>query len=181
MQLRKVGVVLLALLLAAMAMVPMVSADSLTNGDVPVTSLTAPDLDKNAWKGVGGMELTKIGQASNSVSSAKAPASDYTWTAGSDIWNPLITVKSTHYSYSRMNNAPYDIDTIGVRGRVWKNNNLMFDDSDSNSNGADASVNYDSGLGTPIVGSWFERSNHVFENSATGDYWYPVTEDSVNC
>lgn len=180
MKLRKIGVVLLALLLAGMVMVPMVSADLGIDKNVPVTSLNAPGTDKSVWKGVGGMELTKVGVFSTGSLSAKATRSQYQWTAGSDIWNPVIGVKSTHYSYSRMNNAPYDIDTIGVRGRVWKENNLMFDQPQTSTNGADATVNYDSGS-TPITGRWFERSNHVFENSATSDYWYPVTEDHVNC
>jgi hypothetical protein len=179
MKLFKWSVILLALLFAGMVMVPLVSAGDLqTNDNLPITSLSAPDADKSQWKGVGGMEITRTGNALVESISPSGTRSEFTWTAGSDIWNPIFSVRSTHYSYSRMNNAPYDIDKIGVRGRVWKNNNLQFDQSSESLEGADASVNFQSS--GPIVGSWFERSNHVFENAATYDYWYPVTEDSIN-
>jgi hypothetical protein len=166
----------LALLLAAI--VPCVSAQSGTNENLPLTSLSAPDMDKSQWKGVGGSEVTHTGiEPGKSL----APRGTYTWTAGTDVWNPIIGVQSTHYSYSRMSNAPYDIDKIGVRGRVWKNNNLQFDDSDESLNAADARVDFATGWGVPIVGSWFARSNHVFEKASSNDYYYPVTEDYVNC
>ena len=164
----KMSIFLLALLLAAMIMVPIVSAVSQTDGNT------------------GGMELTKTGYvsaklASQNGASPNAVQATYTWTAGSNIWSSGVTVSSTHYSYSRLNNAPYDINTIEVRGRVWKNNNLMWDQTQTAYNAADASLNYNSGIGNPIVGSWFERSNHRFIDPADSDSWTPVTEKSVNC
>ncbi|MFA7050352.1 MAG: hypothetical protein WC164_04575 [Patescibacteria group bacterium] len=180
MKTMKIGIILLALLLVTMAMVPVVSAEDVgTNEYLLITSLSDYDTDKSQWEGVGGMEITKTGKMLVKSLSALGTRSTYTWTAGTDIWNPIISVKSIHYSYSRMDNAPYDIDKIGVRGRVWKNNILQFDESSESPDGADASVNFQSS--GPIVGSWFARSNHVFENDATSDYWYPVTEDYVNC
>jgi hypothetical protein len=178
MNLHKTFVVLLALLLAAMTMVPMISAQTEVDENLPLTSNNSPDVDKSQWKGVGGTEVTHTGNISGK---SFAASGTYTWTAGTDIWNPVIGVQSSHYSYSRMNNAPFDIDKIGVRGRVWKNNILQFDQPDESQNAADASVSFATPWGTPIVGSWFARSNHVFEEASTNDYIYPITEDFVNC
>lgn len=125
-----------------------------------------------------GMELVRYSQTlSNPFLGAK---SVYDWTAYTNIWHLINRIHSDQYSKSRDHDTgyPFDIDTIGVRARIWEDDDPRFDQTDTNYNAADAEVSYE----TTGDGSahWFARSNHTFEYVANNDYWYPVTEDEFN-
>ncbi len=107
-----------------------------------------------------------------------SPSRDYTWTASTDmykylyIYAPRFLTKST----SRSGDSAYDIDEIGVRGRIWRDDSLVFDDTDTHSDSADASIYWEFS-GVYYGGDWDGRGNHVFEDG--NNYWYPVTTDSI--
>jgi hypothetical protein len=100
------------------------------------------------------------------------------WTANSDLYVPWFgNVNYDGYSRSRLDQSgsPYDIDKIEVRGRVWKNNALKWDDTDTQYGSSDSTLHW---VNSEIyyAGSWTCQGNHAFEN---GPYtWYPVTSDS---
>ncbi|HIH97080.1 MAG TPA: hypothetical protein HA348_06355 [Thermoplasmata archaeon] len=154
-----IGMIIVVALLVGMTIVPMVGATNISNATQ----------DKEG-DGIGGMEISK--QISGTSKT------QVTWTASTDIWHPWFgpAIKSKHLSKSRDNSgSPFDIDKIGVRGRVWQDDDLRTDQTVTNYNSADAVINwqYD---GTYYGGDWLARSNHVFEEGT--ESWYPVTEDT---
>ena len=156
-----IGMIIVVALLAGMTIVPMVSATNISN--------TNPDKEGD---GIGGMEISK--QISG-ISKTQV-----TWTASTDIWHPLLgSIKSKHLSKSRVTETgdPFDIDTIGVRGRTWQGDEPRMDQTVTNYNSADAVINWEYD-GIYYGGHWLARSNHVFEYPP--EYWYPVTEDTYN-
>jgi hypothetical protein len=148
----KIGVMLLALLLAAMAMVPIVNAASTESSDLGVTTrnlspeegakFTGADPVKDI--GVGGMLKTKIAVNSNPATFAAAEAPH--WSAYTDLWRNWYSASPVYcdaYSRSRTSSgSAYDINKIGLRERVWRDNSLYNDQPQTNYNSADAQVNY---------------------------------------
>jgi hypothetical protein len=186
MNIPKTWVVLLALMLVAMAMVPMVSAADEEKTVVTETQLSVQEAaqitgaDPETAVGLGGMEVSRIGTVSSATKGLLA--TQYNWRGYTDIWNdnPILgPVRAIHQSTSRVQSsgAPFDIDTIGARGRVWKDDVNIFDQPDTRSNSADAVVNYYYG-GAPF-GSWRAQTDHTFIYYANSDYWYPTTYDSM--
>jgi len=132
--------------------------------------------------GVGGMEVTHTSVTCPVISIfgiSNTENTVYDWKAGTDIWKEWLgPVKSKHYSKSRISGTDnaYDIPVIGVRGRVWKDDNSQFDQTDMEYNSADASVNYQSSE-IFLSAYWKAQSDHTFEYSSNNDYWYPRTTD----
>ncbi|MBE0517377.1 MAG: hypothetical protein IBX41_08350 [Methanophagales archaeon] len=156
-----IGMIIVVALLAGMTIVPMVSATNISNANS----------DKEG-DGIGGMEISK---QITGISKTQV-----TWTASTDIWHPWFgpAIKSKHLSKSRDDGGnPFDIDKIGVRGRVWQDDDLRTDQTVTNYNSADAVINWEYN-GVYYGGDWLARSNHVFEYPP--EYWYPVTEDTYN-
>jgi hypothetical protein len=100
-----------------------------------------------------------------------------TWTANTDIYLALLQGVWLHCtSTSRSSGgSPYDINTIGVRGRIWVNDKLKHDETVTNYNSADASLQWCSGY---YSGNMLGRGNHVFVLTGYNS-WYPVTEDTT--
>jgi len=131
--------------------------------------ISGADVEKDI--GVGGMQISKTYSG--------ILDSEYTWTGYTDIWKSYLSpVKSIHQSKSRIGSTPFDIDVIGVRGRVWQDESLKFDQPQTNEDSADAQVNYQSSEVFPW-GYWYARSDHTFEYEAGNDYWYPMSYDSI--
>jgi hypothetical protein len=183
MQLRKWSVVLLALLLAAMALVPMVNAVSPDTGVVTRhlspeegAKITGANPDKDI--GVGGLLTTRTALPSGVTSALASTAPS--WSAYTDLWVPFFTASKDYTGYSRSRTSAglaYDIDKIGIRGRVWRDGSLYYDQTQTNYNSADAQLSYEyAGLYTG--GTWDARSDHTFELSGYTS-WYPVTTDTL--
>jgi hypothetical protein len=109
-----------------------------------------------------------------------SPTKSFSWTATTDMYRYLGIYAPRFYteSISRIDGSAYDIDEIGVRGRIWRDDSLVFDDTDSNSDSADANI-YWAFSGIYYSGDWDGRGNHVFEEG--NSYWYPITTDSMSC
>ncbi|MDD4483331.1 MAG: hypothetical protein PHD55_03050 [Methanoregula sp.] len=184
MNIHKTFVVLLALLLAAMAMVPMVSAESSEPG--VTTQYLSPQegamfTGANPEKdiGVGGMLKTRT--AVQSVKSAFAAADAPQWSAYTDLWRNWLSASPVYcdaYSRSRTSSgSAYDINKIAVRERVWRDGALYNDQPDTRYNSADAQVNYQYSA-VYTGGTWTAQSDHTFELSGYSS-WYPVTTDTL--
>jgi hypothetical protein len=187
--------VLLAMLLVSVVVVPAVSAEQFTEKLSPEQSAEISGADPEKDIGVGGMQISRtlsfdnadegkdIGIGGMEISKISSGILDltYTWYAGTDIWKEFLgPVKSIHYSRSRTDSgSAFDIYKIGVRGRVWKDGSLKFDQTQTNYYSADAQVNYQSS-DTFLSGYWTAQSDHVFEYPANNDYWYPTTTDNLD-
>ncbi len=126
-----------------------------------------------------GMEIVRHSHAlANSIFNSRDVT--YDWTAGTNIWHSYTDIYSDHYATSRDQDAwrPFDIDTIGVRGRVWEEGYIRFDQTETNQQSSDTVINYET-TGSPYA-HWYARSDHTFEYPENEDYWYPMTEDEFN-
>ncbi|MDD1685649.1 hypothetical protein [Methanoregula sp.] len=180
----KLGVILLAFLLAAMAMVPLASAESSDHG--VTTKYLSPEegakftgADPLNDIGVGGMLKTKTAVVSGSAAFATTEAPQ--WSAYTDLWRNWWSASPVYcdaYSRSRTSSgSAYDIDKIALRERVWRDGSLYNDQTQTNYNSADAQVNYQySSVYTG--GTWTAQSDHTFELSGYSS-WYPVTTDTL--
>lgn len=160
--------VLLALLLVSLVIVPAVSAKE-TVEQVEPTIIEDPE----------GMEVVRYSHvSSNSILDGREVI--FEWRAGTNIWHKYTDIYSDHYSKSRNKDTgyPYDIDTIGVRGRVWEDDDPRLDQTVTNHQSADATINYET-TGSALA-HWYARSDHTFEYPANNEYWYPMTEDEFN-
>jgi hypothetical protein len=104
-----------------------------------------------------------------------SPSRSFSWQASSDVYR-FLSPGFLSYSRSRIDGSPYDIDEISVRGRLWADDDLEFDQTDTQYNSADAGISYSFTIltGTDFIG----RGNHVFEEG--NSYWYPTTEDTLH-
>jgi len=99
------------------------------------------------------------------------------WTGKTDIWHSVFTgIHSDHYSTSRDDGSAWDIDTIAVRGRAWRDDVLKMDETDTREDSADAQIDGVICSGS-CGGDWVARSDHTFEESGYVS-WYPMTEDT---
>lgn len=184
MSLHKTVVILLALLLAGIALVPIVSAES---SDLGVTTqYLSPEegakfTGANPAKdiGVGGMLKTKTAVKSNPATFAATEAPH--WSAYTDLWRNWWSASPVYcdaYSRSRTSSgSAYDINKIGLRERVWRDGSLYNDQTDTHYNSADAQVNYQYSA-VYTGGTWTAQSDHTFELSGYSS-WYPVTTDTL--
>jgi hypothetical protein len=178
----KYGVILLVLLLAGMIMGPIVSAQSTDPGVTTEklspyegAKITGANPEKDL--GVGGMLTTKNAVRSNLFSPMASGVPQ--WSAYTDLWVPFLTASKDYLGYSRSRTTTgtaYDINKIGIRGRVWRDNSLYYDQTQTNYNSADAQLTYEyNGLYTG--GTWNAQSDHTFEHTGYVS-WYPVTTDT---
>ncbi|MFA4859269.1 hypothetical protein [Methanoregula sp.] len=184
MELPKTWFVLLAFLLAAMVIVPIVSAQSSESGVVtrqlsPTEGAAFTGANPEEDIGVGGM--LKIKTAVQTMPSTFAATDDAPhWSAYTDLWEPFYPPDKHCDSYSRSrtsSGSAYDIDKIALRQRVWRDGAIYNDQPDTKYNSADAQVNYVySAFYTG--GTWTAQSDHTFELSGYTS-WYPVTTDSL--
>ena len=103
-----------------------------------------------------------------------------TWHSSTDLYNYYWSVQprlSTE-SDSRVGSSPYDIDLIQVRGRVWKDNSRIVDQTDTEHNSADAGVFWQSGC-MLCGGQYLGRGNHAYQDAGLQSY-YPITEDTLS-
>ncbi|MDD1690532.1 MAG: hypothetical protein LUQ66_07715 [Methanoregula sp.] len=181
----KLGVILLALLLAAMAMAPVTSAESSESGVTTQylspqegAKFTGANPEKDI--GVGGMLKTRT--AVQSVKSAFAATADAPqWSAYTDLWRNWWSASPVYcdaYSRSRTSSgSAYDINKIALRERVWRDGTLYNDQPDTRYNSADAQVNYQYSA-VYTGGTWTAQSDHIFELSGYSS-WYPTTVDTL--
>lgn len=180
------GFILLALLLAAMVLVPLVSAAN-ENSELGVSTqylspeegatFTGADPEKDI--GVGGMLKTKTAGAKSPAAFAATDAPS--WSAYTDLWRNWWAASPVYcdaYSRSRTSSgSAYDIDKIALRERVWRSGSLYNDQTDTHYNSADAQVNYQYS-NWYTGGTWTAQSDHTFELSGYTP-WYPVTTDTL--
>ena len=181
----KPTVILLTLLLAAMAFVPLASAASIADNGVTTrylspeegAKITGADPAKDI--GVGGMLKTKTATISGPVAFATAEAP--TWSAYTDLWRNWYSASPVYcdaYSRSRTSSgSAYDIDKIALRERVWRDDSLYNDQTDTRYNSADAQVDYQY-ANTDPGGPWSAQSDHTFDEAGYVS-WYPVTTDTL--
>ncbi|VVB91163.1 Uncharacterised protein [uncultured archaeon] len=183
----QLAIMLAAMLLLSMALVPGAMAQLADKkgtviinkladkNDTVIINKDIKDIDKKYANGNG--QLLTQSPSGSGVSTLGTKQ----WSAYTDIYNYGIFSdypRLNTYSKSRDSGSPWDIDKIGVRGRVWRDDNLIFDQTVTNYNTADASIYWESGC-TLCAGSYLARGNHVFETQGYNS-WYPVTNDTLN-
>jgi hypothetical protein len=181
----KLGVILMALMLAAMAIVPVVSAESSESGVTTQylspeegAKFTGANPDKDI--GVGGMLKNMTAVPSRKAAFAAAAVAPQ-WSAYTDLWRNWWSASPVYcdaYSRSRTSSgSAYDINKIALRERVWRDGALYNDQTDTRYNSADAVVNYQYSA-VYTGGTWTAQSDHTFELSGYTS-WYPVTSDTL--
>ncbi len=182
----QLGALLAAMLLVSVALVPGAMAQLadkkgtvITNklvdkNDTVIINKDIKDIDKKYANGNGQL-LTQTPSGSG-VSTLGTKQ----WSAYTDLYNYFLSPhpRLNTYSTSRDDSSPWDIDKIGVRGRVWRDSNLIYDQTVTNYNSADATIYWESGC-ILCGGSYSARGNHVFEMQGYNS-WYPATNDTLN-
>ena len=162
--LRIAATVLLAALLIGVVFVPAVSA---------IPADTKSD-ERDIITGKGGVTQNKVPVTDAGIGIL---ATGKVWTANTDIWHSVFTgMHSDPYSQSRDDESAWDIDTIAVRGRAWRNDVLKMDETDTREDSADAQIEKVVCTGF-CGGNWAARGDHTFEESGYVS-WYPITEDT---
>ncbi len=175
----QLGAMLATMLLVSMAFVPGVIAQPPDGKDtVVINKEVKENIDLKYANGKGDGQLLTNSPTGGDVTILGTKE----WSANTDLYNyyPIeLAPRLNTYSRSRDSGSPWDIDEIGVRGRAWRDNNIIFDQTVTNFNSADASIYWKSGCSFYCGGSYYARGDHTFEEQ--GYYsWYPVTEDTLN-
>ena len=157
--------VLLAALLIGVVFVPAVSA---------ISADTKSD-EREIITGKGGVTQNIVPVTDAGIGIL---ATGGAWTAKTDIWFSTFSgMHSEHYSQSRDDGSAWDIDTIAVRGRAWRNGDLKMDETDTQEDSADAQIEKVVCSSFYCGGDWEARGDHTFEESGYMS-WYPITEDT---
>jgi hypothetical protein len=173
----KIGVLLTALVILGMLTMG-VSADPVVLGKEVKEGIS----DKYA-KGKSDSPILTYSPVKTGIYAAAA-ATTKKWSANTDLYNYWYlgdpAPRLNAYSRSRDGSSAWDINTIAVRSRVWKNNGLTLDKTDSSSKSADASVYWKYACPNYYCGGTFKaQGDHTFKMTGYQS-WYPVTTDTLS-